>query len=790
MEYEQVLDHFRVTKRGRDTSMAICPCHDDRQASLSVSRGNKGTVLKCHAGCKTEDIVAAVGLTMADLFSDQGKAATKARKPAWVTYLERNHGKLVDTYTYCDPFTGEYRYMRARFDPKSFGYFHWADPTTKDRALWGKGCKACAIYTTDLQAIKQAASEGKEIYFVEGEKDCKAMAKHGFAATFTCGSADDWDQIGKQVAPLTKGAALAILADFDGKGKELAEKVARDCKPHAASIRALYPCKKHLKADISNFFEDGGTVEQLRELMEQAGPYDPIANPLEQPPQEGPVKEEEATAEPNAIADGEELANEQTRREVFEKLGQLHAERYPWDDIGRTKLFGDTFRGKHRYSVMRKDWMLFDGKRWTPDTGGKAVAHDAKQYVRALCDYAAEVDGTGKFSKAVAGLASDRTRERLVRDAQSERFFGNVEFDSDDYLLNVQNGILDLSGDEPRLLPHDPERLITKVANASYDPNAKCPLWEATVAEIMQGDEAKTRLFRQAAGLSLTGDTRIKKFFICHGRLSQNGKSTLLETMGDILGDYTESVKAESFAQRQGDGRAASPDIAKLQGIRYVIVPEPEKRITLNSSLIKTLTGGVDKLTARQLYQPETRFRPRCHIFFNANHLPVITDSTVFERGSAVVIPFNRYFEERERDMTLPDRLRSEADGILLWMIRGLMDFKRNGLLLPDSVKEAIDEYQKDNDKLGRFFEEVLERDPNRNLAAGTVYGKYKDWCDESGYQCESKGNFFGMLKERGRWATSGTVNGKTVKNVIPGYSFLPPEKGGFVEAKDTPWSH
>lgn len=115
-------------------------------------------------------------------------------------------------------------------------------------------------------------------------------------------------------------------------------------------------------------------------------------------------------------------------------------------------------------------------------------------------------------------------------------------------------------------------------------------------------------------------------------------------------------------------------------------------------------------------------------------------------------------------------RSSSELSGILNWCIEGLRLYRKQGLEPPDKVKEATSTYRADSDKVGSFINECLTK-TGRNSKAKDVYDAYSTWCDDNGYGCENKGNFFSELKNKGLFATSGTVDGKTVKNIVKAYT-------------------
>ena len=360
----------------------------------------------------------------------------------------------------------------------------------------------------------------------------------------------------------------------------------------------------------------------------------------------------------------------------------------------------------------------------------------------------------------------------MLQDSKDIYYFTNEELDRNDYLLNLQNGTLDLSENDPKFLEHNPDMLLSKICNVEYDPAADCSEWKNFLLEIMQGDTEKITYLQKIAGLSLTGNTEQETCFILYGSTTRNGKSTLCETLLYLLGDYGLTMKPETLAIKQNlDSRQASGDIARLAGCRFCNASEPPKRMLFDTALLKSLLGR-DSITARHLHQREFSFIPKFKLVINTNFLPTIVDDTVFSSGRINVISFDRHFEPHEQDKHLKEKLRSssELSGILNWCIEGLRLYRKQGLEPPDKVKEATSTYRADSDKVGSFINECLTK-TGRNSKAKDVYDAYSTWCDDNGYGCENKGNFFSELKNKGLFATSGTVDGKTVKNIVKAYT-------------------
>lgn len=746
---EQFNDHVsrvKVKSRHGNKVQAFCPCHNDKHASLTMTMGRKCTLIYDHAGCCKEDIVQAMGMQMRDLFYD-----TEPRSPNWRAYVEgREQRRIESVYNYVS-INGAYAFTKIRCEGKKILYGRMEN----ERFIYGlprdtprKSYKA--IYGS-LQAINKAIAEGKPIFIPEGEKDADTLIKQGYTA-FDYGGVNDWQS---DFATLVQGADVYILADNDEAGKRVAETIQNDIKAVAKSSKIIVPMPDTPKADVSDYFAAGHSKQEFEQMLEQ---------------EQNTVKE---TVRKCAAVHSTPIESQKRQDSHLEQvLKDLHAEQYETSDKGFGRLFADVFKDKHRYNPSRKDFMRYDGKRWIDDIEGLSARASAKALSDALVRYAVNVDTEGKYLKAVAVLCNIRNRNNMLQDSKDIYFFSNEQLDVDDYLLNLQNGTLDLSGNEPVFLSHSPDMLLSKICNAEYNPAADCREWKKFLLEIMQDDEEKISYLQKIAGLSLTGNTEQETCFILYGSTTRNGKSTFCETLIHLLGDYALTMKPESLAVKQNlDSRQASGDIARLAGCRFCNASEPPKRMLFDTALLKSLLGR-DSITARHLHQREFSFIPKFKLVINTNYLPTITDDTVFSSGRINVISFDRHFEPQEQDKDLKNRLRNkrELSGILNWCIEGLRLYRKEGLKPPAAVQTATDTYRTDSDKIGNFINECLTK-TDKNSKAKDIYEVYSKWCEENGFGVENKSNFFAELKTKGLFANSGTVEGKTVKNIVKGYT-------------------
>lgn len=505
---------------------------------------------------------------------------------------------------------------------------------------------------------------------------------------------------------------------------------------------------------------------------------------LERPQFTREQKREYAIQKSGAIKKNDELV-----AYLIELQPHLH---YSLNDKGLGQLFGDVYKNVCRYNVTAQSWYIYDGKVWIEDTGGMHVARLAKELADGLLLYSLTITDEERkklYIDFVNKLGKCTQRDTMIKDSRDCYYIAKDALDKDLYLFNCQNGTLNLKTFEFK--PHNPGDLLSKISNVVYDPHAESPLFEKFIDDVMMSDTPKTEYLQKLLGYALTGDTRLETCFILYGATTRNGKSTLVETYAYMLGNtngYALNMKPETLAQKQNnDSRQASGDIARLNGCRFLNASEPPKRMIFDIGLLKTLLGR-DSITARHLHQSEFEFIPIFKLFMNTNFLPLISDDTLFTSGRINVITFDRHFEPHEQDRTLKDKLKKQENlsGIFNWCLKGLQMFYEQGAEPPPRIAAATSEYRTNSDKVGNFIRECLEP-AQTNVKALDVYKTYQGWCKSNGYGAENKGNFFAELKGKNMLYELGSVDGKSVKNVVKGYEIIrenwaeelepPPEK-------------
>lgn len=421
---------------------------------------------------------------------------------------------------------------------------------------------------------------------------------------------------------------------------------------------------------------------------------------------------------------------------------------YNRTDVGNAERLIDRHGHQLRYCHRWAKWLIWDGQRWRIDDTGRAEAL-AQDTVKAILSEALAHEGDERKKLVSHAFASERSARirGLLEMAQSRDGVPVTTdmLDPDPWQLNLQNGTLDLQ--TLRLKPHDQADLITKLAPVPYQPDARAPRWERFLQEVFRDDHDLVRFVQRAAGYSLTGDTAAQVFFLLHGN-GENGKTTLLETLRAILGDYAQQAPADTFLDRRNTG--IPNDIARLQGARFVTAVETSENRRLDEAVVKRLTGG-DRIAARFMRSEFFEFQPLFKVWLATNHKPQIrgTDHAIWRRIR--LIPFTRTFTQAERDPDLASTLHTELPGILTWAIHGLRDYAYgDGLDPPQAVTEATSDYRNDQDILGGFLTENTRDDPQGRTPAADLYRRYKQWAETAGERPETQTAFGLRLRDRG----------------------------------------
>jgi putative DNA primase/helicase len=285
-------------------------------------------------------------------------------------------------------------------------------------------------------------------------------------------------------------------------------------------------------------------------------------------------------------------------------------------------------------------------------------------------------------------------------------------FDANPYLLNVQNGTLNLA--TGTLQPFDKKDLLTKISAASYEEKETVSsqnLWLQTVNTILP-DPSVRRWIQKFMGYCLTGSTEEEKFVIAYGP-GGSGKGTFFETIAAAISDYKAALSIDTLLATAyvTDGQRPTPEFAKLPGKRYVLSSESNSNRRLDEAKVKLLTGG-DTLTARHLNAEPFEFRPTFKLILQTNHLPAIADA--MDKGirrRLVIVPFTAQIENRDTKLKQKLLQPENLNACLAWCVEGARLWFAEGLDkdLPDEMAKAASTYYEESDLLQQWLDERTE---------------------------------------------------------------------------------
>ncbi|MEM1149232.1 MAG: phage/plasmid primase, P4 family [Pseudomonadota bacterium] len=482
-------------------------------------------------------------------------------------------------------------------------------------------------------------------------------------------------------------------------------------------------------------------------------------------------------------------------RELWEAIEKNACQ--PQTDIGNARRFL-TLYGHEVFFLYGLGWFVFDGRRWAHDESGLAVrklAHKAAETIqfearclgptkaeRVILKQAAQdwnvlkalearatelseeeeatkarlrasMDEASAIMKRLRDLKTSRRRfartcqnkgriEAMMKEAEVYRPRALEDLDVDAMMLNTAGGTLRFARPDDKTpwnvfaTPHSREDLLTKITGGAYDEAAKCPKFENFLQRIVPDEEVRAFLKRWF-GYVLTGLIHEQVFVFFYGE-GANGKSTLVDIIARVLGDYAVTIP---FATLAGDDRRkggdATPDLVRLPGARMVRASEPEVGVKLKEAEVKAMTGG-EPILIRRMREEFIEVWPLFKLVLSGNHKPEIRggDHGIWRR--TLIVPFEERIPQDDRDPLLSAKLWEERDGILNWLIAGCLEYLETGLEPPDAVRAATDEHRDQQDEIGAFAKAALEAVEVDDSLGGSflsnkrIFESYQLWCQKN----------------------------------------------------------
>lgn len=415
----------------------------------------------------------------------------------------------------------------------------------------------------------------------------------------------------------------------------------------------------------------------------------------------------------------------------FENLEQLLLTA-PLNDLGNAGIFYHACRFYLIYTPGL-GWMHFNGAYWKngdamamPQAGNIVHLRHELFRRRAAAGNVYAMDNCLRLES----LGNVNRLRGMVEIAKGMMAAKDLAFDTNPYLLNVANGVVDL--DSGFLLPHAANHYLTRFTKVAYDPGAYSPLWEQTVSGIADDDPELVHFFQLLGGYVCSGDVSAQKFFYFYGQ-GANGKSLLTDLWAEVLGGFGDAGYAVRLpcetvlSRKERDAGGVSPDLLALRGKRLALFTEQSGDRPINPERLKDLSGG-DSLTARAPYMLPITFSPTHTLIGCGNHLPIIHGSDYGIWRRMHIVPFRRRFKPSRlgEELRTPENLSA----ILAWMVRGAIILRQEGWRIPAVVEKTSREYQSEADLVREWISEQCE-EFDMEIWSKPLFDAFDVWCKE-----------------------------------------------------------
>lgn len=439
------------------------------------------------------------------------------------------------------------------------------------------------------------------------------------------------------------------------------------------------------------------------------------------------------------------------------------------NERGDARLLIKAMKNKFCFDPKRKEFFRFEDCHWKRDIEEEAIAYAGRTLKTAYSQeayrqwsIANDKNESEEDKKAAMRLyeACQRRIDRintlhrlesvlkLARKGKTEIVIKGDEWNSDPWKFQAGKMVIDLKTGDAR--PGTPLDYISKAAPTEWQEGTKWnglkkpPVkWIMFLNQVFGTEKEENRelvgYVQKILGSSLVGKPSQQEFYIFWGE-GRNGKGTILETLKEILGsELASSIKSEMLMDSRPTGNGADPELLALQGKRIAWASETGDGKRLNSEKVKLFTGG-DTLSGRLNYSNEIiDFLPTHTLYILTNFKPKISEGDTALWDRLRLIPFERRFvdepqaeNEFPKDPDLKDKLKSEAAGILAWLVEGCLKWQAEGMKPPEIVKAFGEEYKLDQNPTQLFINEKCKLGEWHETQMKDLYEAFTGWFEET----------------------------------------------------------
>ena len=314
-------------------------------------------------------------------------------------------------------------------------------------------------------------------------------------------------------------------------------------------------------------------------------------------------------------------------------------------------------------------------------------------------------------------------------------------WDKNPWILATPNGIVDLKTGKSRLSYQDD--IVTKITSI-HPRKMEIPIWLKFLSDISCNNQDYIDYLQRISGYFLTGSTKEESLFFLYGD-GGNGKGVFINTISNILGDYSITAPMGMFVDNKFEGHPT--ELALLRGARLVSAQETAEGKTWNETRIKALTGS-DSVSARFMHKDFFTFTPTFKLLFAGNNEPklITVDNAIKRRFNK--LPFN--FKPEKPDLELKENLTKEYPGILLWMIQGCLKWQEIGLATPEIITSATEEYFDDQNNIMQWIQEECDVNLKHDIITTLAFQAWCLWASKNHMKQGTDKTFKNQLERNG----------------------------------------
>ena len=422
----------------------------------------------------------------------------------------------------------------------------------------------------------------------------------------------------------------------------------------------------------------------------------------------------------------------------------------PMTDVGNAQRLRSALGGDWAY--VSGEWYMWDGAIWVRDQSNSvqeiAKGLGAKMRRQALTlmeeekknllAWANNSENANRIGAAIKMVTSDPLISRALD-----------MYDHNPYLLTVGNCTVELpSGTWHEFRRED---LCTKRSLVPYEPGFRDPNWDAYLQGTFSMMQDTIDYVQRVVGSILLGEVSEKTLYVGIGP-KNSGKTTFVNILETIMGDYAMKVMAEDLMQKKMNNSSLQYTLASMRGKRFISSDEPQGGDQWAEGLIKVITGG-DTVTGRQIYKESEEFKITASLFVSANHMPRTNDDALASRIKP--IPFARELKPNEQNKALGAMIKDPNSAFIraafAWAVEGCRKWAENsGIGTCVAVELASEEYIRQQDIYGMFISECLEiGNPNDYVVLFDVFKFWQSWAADRGERSGTNRSFANVFKDK-----------------------------------------